>query len=387
MTGATPGVDQPLTWIDRGTDTRLPLDRAVVAREARGHALALGAVVAAILFTRVTWPLLSPTPFAALVAAIFVASRWTTETASIVAIVAAALGAGLMVPPVGPPGFQESALMGFVGVSFLVNRIVIGRNTAEAALRASESQFRAAWENSAMGAALLDARGTVERINPAMERTLGFASSAWRGASFTHFVMADETKDARVRFAAFMSGERESYQRENRFRRADGTTIWGRMTMSAIHGRGGERTAALMVIEDVSRRHSAEEHLRASEARYRALFDDVPVGLFQVATDGRIVMANRALLRMLGHQSTDGLRDVRVADLIATREGQALVDDAVRAGRNLCSLLAPLSCRDALMMVTLELRVVRDGSGAVGHYDGTVVEAPKGSIAVPATGM
>jgi PAS domain S-box-containing protein len=377
----------PLTWSDGAEESRPPLDRAALVREGRGFAVALGSVALAILLTRVTWPLFSQTPFGLLFAGVFIGARFATETSSLVAVVVAAFGARLAIPvPDGAP-FPDGSVLMFLGVAFAANRVVIGRNHAEQALRASEAQFRAAWENAAFGAALLDIRGMVERINPAMERTLGFSSDAWRGVSFAHFVVLDETRDARGRFSAFMSGEAATYERETRFRRADGATIWGRLTMSAIHDGGGARVGALMVVEDISRRLGAEDELRASEARYRALFDDVPVGLFQCTLDGRVAVANRALLRMLGQQSTEVTRDLRVADLIATREGQMLLDEAMRNGRNIRSLLAPLSCRDNLMMVTIEMRAVRNAAGAIIHYDGTVVEAPKGSIAVSAIGM
>jgi len=387
MTSKPANSRMPLTWSDGADEVRRPLDRATLIRELRGYGIALGSVALAILSTRLTWPFFSRTPFALLFAATFIGARFATETSSLVAVVAGALGAQLMVPTFAPATFQEGALLTFVAVSFAANRMVMARNHAEAALRSSEAQFRAAWDNAAFGAALLDARGIVERINPAMERTLGFASDAWRGVSFAHFVIVDEVKDARARFAAFMAGEAETYERETRFRRADGTTMWGRLTLSAVHGANDARVGALMVVEDVSRRLAAEDELRASEARYRSLFDDVPVGLFQCTVDGHLGVVNRALLRMLGQQSSDALREMRVADLIATREGQTLLDDAMRNGRNLRSLLTPLTCRDNLLMVTIEMRAVRNAAGAIVHYDGTVVEAPKGSVAVPATGM
>ncbi len=387
MTSKPVNSRMPLTWSDGADEVRRPLDRATLIRELRGYGIALGSVALAILSTRLTWPFFSRTPFALLFAATFIGARFATETSSLVAVVAGALGAQLMVPTFAPATFQEGALLTFVAVSFAANRMVMARNHAEAALRSSEAQFRAAWDNAAFGAALLDARGIVERINPAMERTLGFASDAWRGVSFAHFVIVDEVKDARARFAAFMAGEAETYERETRFRRADGTTMWGRLTLSAVHGANDARVGALMVVEDVSRRLVAEDELRASEARYRSLFDDVPVGLFQCTVDGHLGVVNRALLRMLGQQSSDALREMRVADLIATREGQTLLDDAMRNGRNLRSLLTPLTCRDNLLMVTIEMRAVRNAAGAIVHYDGTVVEAPKGSVAVPATGM
>jgi PAS domain S-box-containing protein len=349
--------------------------------------IAVGAVAAAILVTRLSWPLFSKTPFAPLFVAAFLTARFSTEIAGLVAIVIAAFGARLMVPAAGPSPFQEQTLMAFVGVCFVMNRVVAGRNRAEAALRSSEAQFRAAWENAVFGAALLDARGLVERINPAMERALGFASTAWSGVSFTHFALPEEAKEQRARFAAFMNGEGDWYEREQRFRRADGSLVWCRVTMSAIRHGDSKPDGALMVIEDVTRRRHAEEAFRASETRYRALVDDVPVGLVQIAPDGRILMANRALLRMLGRDSTEAIRDTRMVDLIATPEGQTALEQALRAGRNLQLLLAPLACRNALRMVTIDTRAVRGSSGAIEHYDATIVDAPKGSVAVPTTGM
>ena len=387
MTGPPAGSQMPLTWSDRGDDVRRPLDRATAIREARGYLLSLGSVAVAIAVTRYTWPFFSHTPFIVLFGATFVGARFATELSSMVGIGAAAFGTAWIAPPGTPHDWGDQTVIAFLIGSFVVNRVVVSRNRAVDALETSEGQFRAAWDNSAFGAALLDERGMVERINPAMERTLGFASGSWRGVSFAHFVVPDEMREARTRFASFMSAEAESYERETRFRRFDGSTIWGRVTMSVVHGAGGARIGALMVVEDVSRRRTAEDDLRASEARFRTLFDEVPVGLFQSNVDGRIVMANRALLRMLGQSSIDGLRDTRLTDLIATREGQATLDDTMRGGRNVRSLLAPLTCRDHVMMVTIEMRAVRNAAGTVTHYDGTVVEAPKGSVAVAATGM
>ncbi|HZR25848.1 MAG TPA: PAS domain S-box protein [Vicinamibacterales bacterium] len=387
MSATRSGHDMPLTWTDRAADERPPLDQATLIREARGYTIALGGIALAIIITRLTWPYFVRTPLLLLFVASIGASRWGTETAGIVAIVAGAFGASMMVPGGAPGTIDQQSLITFVGVSFAINRIVVGRNRAEGALRSSEAQFRAAWENSAFGAALLDTRGMVERINPAMERTLGFASAAWKGVSFTHFALPEEAKDQRARFLAFMSGEGDWYEREQRYRRADGSLIWCRITMSTIRHGESAPTGVLMVVEDVTRRRKAEDALRSSEARFRALFDEVPAGLFQAAADGRILMANRSFLRMLGRESTDAIKDLRVADLVATREAQTVLDDALRAGRNVRGLLTTLMCRDALLMVTIDMRAVRIGTGTVEHYDGTIVEAPKGSVAVPAKGM
>ena len=52
-------------------------------------------------------------------------------------------------------------------------------------------------------------------------------------------------------------------------------------------------------------RRRAEAALRASEARFRELFDDAPVGYQELDAAGRFVRVNRALCRMLGYDAAE----------------------------------------------------------------------------------
>jgi len=368
----------PLTW---GAEMLAVPAAAVRARapwphELAGYAISFGAVLAAIALTRFTWPLFSRTPFALLLAAHFVAARYGNETGAMPALLVSAFGAGVAMPS-GAPNTDPLAIVVLVSGSIVLNRIVIGRNRVEAALRASEAQFRAAWDNSAFGAALLDRRGLVERINPAMERTLGYPSSAWAGVSFGYFSHIDDQTDERARFAVFIDGGEEWYQREERYRRADGGIIWCRVTMSAMHdGAGGPRTGALMVLEDVTRRRRAEDDLRAWEARYRRLFEQVPVGLFQCGMDGKLHSINRAFLALLGLESAEAVRGAGIADFIADREARSMIQDALAAGGRVHDARVTLQRKDGERIpALLDVRPVRTGDGALDHLDGTLRDA------------
>ena len=114
-----------------------------------------------------------------------------------------------------------------------------------------------------------------------------------------------------------MAGDIDDYQLEQRFRRRDGALIWGRVTMSAVKERGGRRSTALMMIEDITSRRQAEDALRASEEKLRGLFESVPVGLFRMTPAGVIVAANPAFLAMLGYDSAEMLQRLNIADLYA----------------------------------------------------------------------
>jgi len=57
----------------------------------------------------------------------------------------------------------------------------------------------------------------------------------------------------------------------------------------------------------------AEGALRESQRQYREIFELASVGILQSTPDGRILLANPALARMLGYASTDDLRELDLA--------------------------------------------------------------------------
>jgi len=116
-----------------------------------------------------------------------------------------------------------------------------------------------------------------------------------------------------------------------------------------------ERTAELeksneALRVEIAERKRAEEALRASEERYRSLFDGVPVGLYRTTSDGQILDVNTALVRMLGYPDRESMLAVNPASIYVSPDvrerWQALID---REG------------------------VVRDAEVQVRRYDGTVI--------------
>ena len=115
----------------------------------------------------------------------------------------------------------------------------------------------------------MNRRGEVERINPALERLLGYSGTEARGLPFSRFFDPEDAAAERERFAEFIDGSEAFYQLEQRCRRQDGAQLWARVTVSAIRRSDGVSTGALAVLEDVTAQRQAEADLRASEERLR----------------------------------------------------------------------------------------------------------------------
>jgi two-component system, cell cycle sensor histidine kinase and response regulator CckA len=76
---------------------------------------------------------------------------------------------------------------------------------------------------------------------------------------------------------------------------------------------------ASQVESDIARRMSAESALRASEGRYRTLFDHAPDGILIADADSTYIDANPGICRMLGY-SHDELVGRHASDIVASHE-------------------------------------------------------------------
>ena len=124
---------------------------------------------------------------------------------------------------------------------------------------------------------------------------------------------------------------------------------------------------------DITERKQAEEGLRDSEARYRGLFEGLPVGLYRTTPGGEIVDANEALVKMLGYPDRDSLIAVHVADLYADPEDRRRWQTLMAAEGVVHGFEAQLRRADGTSIWVVDTaRTVRGAGGEI-DYEGCVL--------------
>ncbi len=117
----------------------------------------------------------------------------------------------------------------------------------------------------------------------------------------------------------------------------------------------------------------AEDERLAAEARYRGLFDGVPVGLYWTAPGGQFLDVNPALVTLQGYPDRDALMARNVSESYVNPEDRADWRSRLEREGTVRGFEFQLRRGDgAVIWVRNSARVVRDESGQVRYYDGVM---------------
>jgi len=134
------------------------------------------------------------------------------------------------------------------------------------ALRGSAEQFRAFFENTAVGAAQLEVSGRFRQVNDRMCQITGFSREELLRMAPPELSPPDEVAQERERFTRFLRGEPAVYERDKRYMRKDGRIIWVHATESVVRDAQGAPVLLAGIIEDITERKHAQEALQKQES-------------------------------------------------------------------------------------------------------------------------
>ena len=135
-----------------------------------------------------------------------------------------------------------------------------------------EERFRAMFEGAAIGIGTCNLDGHILESNAALTRMLGYTREELTGMN-TRQLGSDDSHDDRQQvdlqrddpLHELKCGTRDSIRQESRYRRKDGSYLWGRLTVSVVHDSGGEPAFLIALLEDTTEHQRAAEKSREAE--------------------------------------------------------------------------------------------------------------------------
>jgi PAS domain S-box-containing protein len=220
---------------------------------------------------------------------------------------------GVMIQSVfgGVLGWIGRAAQYLGGVYMLVAAIASVRESGvqgislSEALRESEERFQAFMDNSPGIAWIKDEEGRYVYLSTSYERRFGVTLDTWRGKIDFELWPPEIAQTFRANdLAVLRDGQPRQFVEE--IRNADGTLSYWLNSKFLIRDAAGRKFIAGTGV-DISERKRMEEALRASEQRWRALMDHVPMPVQGYNSDGVVTYWNRASERVYGYTSAEAL--------------------------------------------------------------------------------
>jgi PAS domain S-box-containing protein len=181
------------------------------------------------------------------------------------------------------------------------------RKQTEQALRESEQEFRAFFDNSAVGNAQVDMEGRFIRVNDRMCEITGFTREELLKMSPVDITHPEDRQKEKEGLEALMGGKTQVHKLEKRYIRKDGEIIWVQIKAGIVHDAEGNPLRSVATIQNITQRKRLTDDLAAAkeeaEKRSSELFaamESLAEGVIFYDTDHKITHMNTAAQKILG---------------------------------------------------------------------------------------
>lgn len=252
---------------------------------------------------------------------------------------------------------------------------ITGITDKRISLRRENKLYATLIENAADFITVLNVDGTIRYESPSVVRQLGYTYDELIGKNVFDFIHPEDKPNTYKTFLKGIVIPNYSTSLEVRFRHKDGS--WRILEVFGKNLLFNPIVSGVVVnSRDITKRKRAEEELRASEVKFRTLFENVLDGVYQSTPDGKIITANPALIRMLGYKSVDELRALKIGtDLYVNPETRKSYTTILLKKGELRNAELELKRKDGTHITVLEnAYVVRDNTGEIEYYEGTLTD-------------
>ena len=213
---------------------------------------------------------------------------------------------------------------------------MVAKRTAE--VLKSEQRFRATFEQAAVGIAHVSPDGRFLVINEKLCEILGYSEEEMLALTFQDITHPDDLDVDIANLQQLLSRELETYSKDIRYLRKDGSIVWANLTVSSIFGGEDSLNYFVSVIKDISERKQAEETLHRNRDFLEHLTAAVPDAIFSIKMPERKINWANDSFNVMGYEPEEYIGQSTKA-FYANPEDYEKVDrlqqDAIRKGNDM----------------------------------------------------
>ena len=249
------------------------------------------------------------------------------------------------------------------------------RKQAEEKLQESETRYRSVLQSATDAIVTADSSGIIIGWNSGAERIFGYSYTEAVGQPLTSIMPLYHHAGHTNRIKRLQSeGDQDVIGKtvELEGLRKDKSVFPLELSLSTWEIKSEQFITG--IIRDVTERKRAQEALQDSELRFRSLYENATIGLYRTTPDGKILLANPALVKMLGYTSFQKLaeRNLEKDGFESSSHRKEFLEKIERDGE-VTGYESKWIRQDGRVIFVLEsARSIRDSQGKTMYYDGTL---------------
>ncbi len=251
-----------------------------------------------------------------------------------------------------------------------VGRDVTERKRAEEALRAASLYSRKLIETSLDPLVTISSGGKITDVNTATEKITGMSREGLIGSDFADYFTEPERARAGY-LKVFEQGQVIDYPLT--IRHTSGAVTEVLYNASVYRNEQGEVNGVFAAARDITGRKRTEEALRASEQKYRTLFEESFDGLFITSPAGKILDMNKKGILMFGYDTKEEILNLDLErDVYACPPDREWILAMVSAQGTAEYEVVVKKKSGEQMMTHCSLTAVREEQGVITAYRGII---------------
>jgi len=263
---------------------------------------------------------------------------------------------------------------GKIAGAVMVFHDVSDRRRVEETLRATQERLRATFDQAAVGIVVADLNSQFLEANHRFCEILGYSPDELHQLTFNRVTHPDDLPGAQMHTQAVLSGQVAPAAFERRYIHKDGSTIWGRTTLTLLSDPGTEAQRFIGTIEDITDRKRTEQALHDASAQARniqsnlaAIVESSDDAIISKTLDGVISTWNQAAERIFGYAAEEVIgRPVTVLIPPTHVDEEPVILQKLRRGERVDHYETVRKRKDgALIHVSLTVSPIKDANGSV----------------------
>lgn len=280
-------------------------------------------------------------------------------------------------------GFPILNFQGKVENIILMFENITEKIIAEQEARQSEDKYLNLIENANDVIFSFDSSGIISFISANVKQFTGYEPEIYIGKNILDFVCPEDKLKVIRNLKLSLDTKEEKitvFRLQNAWNRELIVEVTGKIVIDKF---SGEVTSINGIAREITEKIHIENALKESEERYKSLFENATIGLYRTTPDGKVLIANQALIQMLGYCSLEELQNINLnSDNIFLNKTERLqYRQQIELKGSINGYESIWRKKDGTIIYVRESAKAYKNKGETLYYEGTVEEITQKKIA------